>query len=278
MMAAQPETERPTVKCGNRAAHGGEPGYHFTPAGVRECYASTGRFGQTAPAAPPQSRVWHSTGPRAEQGHYEAHCPGQSCPVVQMIAHTGEGPVSYAEFCEHHEFWDGEYSEAQQHAAYARYLAGYKSTPEPMPEPMPEVTVEDAVAKMRANLDAEARRKAEAQRARYAAWRSIPVFGAHHRGYYALEMDGETHFFRVERPAKGKWAGKTFVTEQAGDAYHRMPFERAGQVMDSIAADPATAGRLYGQEIGRCYRCHRTLTDPESRALGIGPDCQKKEG
>jgi hypothetical protein len=29
----------------------------------------------------------------------------------------------------------------------------------------------------------------------------------------------------------------------------------------------------YGQEIGRCCRCNRRLTDETSRELGIGPEC-----
>jgi hypothetical protein len=36
------------------------------------------------------------------------------------------------------------------------------------------------------------------------------------------------------------------------------------------------AGPRYGREIGRCYRCNRTLTDAVSRSLGIGPDCRSK--
>ncbi len=31
----------------------------------------------------------------------------------------------------------------------------------------------------------------------------------------------------------------------------------------------------YGQLTGRCGCCHRTLTDPQSKLRGIGPDCWK---
>lgn len=145
----------------------------------------------------------------------------------------------------------------------------------PAPQPMPEVSSEDAVARMRAGVERRQAEEAAAKRARYAAWRSIPVFTGG-RGYYALEMDGSTHYFKVTRPTEGKHAGKTFVEEQAGDAFHKMGWERTGRVLDAIAAAPEAAGLLYGQTIGRCYRCHRTLTDAESRAAGIGPDCAKK--
>ena len=218
----------PTVKCGNRAAHGGEPGYHFTSSGVRECYASTGRF--SAPKDPAFEQavevfngVWHSTGPLAEQGHPEPQCPGESCPVMSL----------------------------------------------------PAVSVQSAVARMRAAQEAKDAEEAAAKRARYAAWRSIPVFtGA--RAYYALEMGGTVHFFKVSRPKTGKHAGKTFVEERAGDAFHKMAWGRTGDVLDAIAAAPAEAGALYGREIGQCGRCHRTLTDTASRAAGIGPECIKK--
>jgi len=35
---------------------------------------------------------------------------------------------------------------------------------------------------------------------------------------------------------------------------------------------------LEGRTIGRCRVCGRTLTDPESVALGIGPVCRQREG
>lgn len=35
----------------------------------------------------------------------------------------------------------------------------------------------------------------------------------------------------------------------------------------------AKAEHLRGQLAGRCVRCGRTLTDPESIARGVGPDC-----
>ena len=37
--------------------------------------------------------------------------------------------------------------------------------------------------------------------------------------------------------------------------------------------DPTEAMTLYGKKIGRCCYCGKTLTDYESKRLGIGPDC-----
>lgn len=228
----EPEPE-PTVKCGNKAAHGGEPGYHHTAAGVKECYASTGRFAtgeqvarssQVATESDRGLGVWHSTGPRADMGHYESQCPGPQYCVVMAL---------------------------------------------------PSVSAQQAAEQMRA---AQAEQQRQARNARYAAWRTIPVYGAHQRGYYALWNEDHVDFYRVERPKEGKWAGRTYVKRQASDSFEKMGFEETGRVLDAIAADPQTAGKRYGQQIGRCYRCHRTLTDETSREKGIGPECAKKEG
>lgn len=36
------------------------------------------------------------------------------------------------------------------------------------------------------------------------------------------------------------------------------------------------AAKRYADEIGSCYRCNKTLTDDESRRLGIGPTCRSR--
>jgi hypothetical protein len=127
---------------------------------------------------------------------------------------------------------------------------------------------------------AEAAEKArmEAARARYAAWRTIPVF-SRDRGYYALQVgDNPVMFYRVERPSKGKHAGKTFVRVQASDTFHSLPWVGQAAVLDEIAKDPEAAGLLYAREINKCSRCNRSLTDEDSRARGMGKDCFEKWG
>lgn len=97
------------------------------------------------------------------------------------------------------------------------------------------------------------------------------------KGYYALETDDGIKFYKVDRPTEGKWAGYTFLSAQASDDF--WPIKNRDQkraILESIAADPAEAGARYGREIGRCWKCHRTLTDATSRANGIGPDCANK--
>ena len=96
-------------------------------------------------------------------------------------------------------------------------------------------------------------------------------------GHFALRTEGVVKFYRVKLVTTGNWAGKVFVEAQASDDFHpvRSP-ETLTQVLTGILADPHAAEELYGQELGQCYRCNRTLTDETSRALGIGPECRSK--
>lgn len=98
-------------------------------------------------------------------------------------------------------------------------------------------------------------------------------------GHYAVETEeGHLAFYRVDRPAEGRWAGRTFIAVQASDDYHPVRGEAGKSVLAKIAADPQEAMLRYGREIGRCGHCNRTLTDETSRALGIGPICRGKVG
>lgn len=98
-------------------------------------------------------------------------------------------------------------------------------------------------------------------------------------GRYAIERDGTLKFYKVDCPTEGRWAGRTFVSVQASDEYHpiRNSTERAS-ILQQIAADPKAAMLRYGQEIGSCGHCGRTLTNEESREYGIGPICRGKMG
>jgi hypothetical protein len=96
-------------------------------------------------------------------------------------------------------------------------------------------------------------------------------------GHYAVEFEDKLRFFKVDRPTEGKWAGYVFVKEQASDELYPVRNQSRRQaILAAISEDWKAAGQRYGQEIGRCYVCHRTLTDATSRALGIGPDCRSK--
>ena len=50
------------------------------------------------------------------------------------------------------------------------------------------------------------------------------------------------------------------------------------QAVQSAAADPYNAAKLYGQRTGQCSCCGRELTVRESIEAGIGPICRQKFG
>lgn len=98
-------------------------------------------------------------------------------------------------------------------------------------------------------------------------------------GHYALERDGEVTFYRVDRPTEGKWAGKVFVKLQHGDDYTNMSFAAGNTILGHIVDQGVMeCSTRYGREVGSCGVCHRTLTNEESRAAGIGPVCREKSG
>ena len=82
-------------------------------------------------------------------------------------------------------------------------------------------------------------------------------------------------------------AGAVYV--KAGDVYagkimggvfwpSRDAVAGTGDVVARIAADPKGAAVAYGRLTGNCSCCGRTLSDPDSVELGIGPICADKWG
>jgi hypothetical protein len=98
-------------------------------------------------------------------------------------------------------------------------------------------------------------------------------------GHYALIRNDEICFVRVDRPTEGKWAGKVFVALQHGDDYTNMSRQAGLTMLGSIVEQGVLeCSTRYGRELGKCGVCHRTLTNAESRAAGIGPVCREKSG
>lgn len=99
------------------------------------------------------------------------------------------------------------------------------------------------------------------------------VEGSLTKGRYAVEMDGVLKFYKIK---PGNKPGFYFIDVQASDELHsiRNRATKDAIVAAIIAAGPDACMARYGQEIGACGRCGRTLTDAESRAFGIGPDCR----
>lgn len=96
-------------------------------------------------------------------------------------------------------------------------------------------------------------------------------------GSFAVRVDGVVKFYEVTTGRRGQWAGKVFVNVCASD--DRYPVKSPDSLVAVLAAilkDVEGARKLYAAELGNCYVCHKTLTDEESRAAGIGPVCAGK--
>ncbi|AKF14614.1 hypothetical protein AVJ28_gp45 [Mycobacterium phage Baee] len=127
------------------------------------------------------------------------------------------------------------------------------------------------------SLPREVNVRIDEQRYEPAATTEVPA------GRYAVETeDGATNalaFYKVDRPTEGRWAGYVFVKLMLSDDEQRLSQKASKAILQKIAAvGPAEASARYGHEIGECGVCGRTLTNDESRAYGIGPDCRKKLG
>lgn len=109
--------------------------------------------------------------------------------------------------------------------------------------------------------------------------RSVPT------GRYAAEdKEGVLRFFKIDNVQKGRWEGWVFVKAMASNDLWKVGSQRPNQAysgksmhaMSLIAENPEAASARYGQEIGVCGVCGRTLTDPDSIRRGIGPVCAER--
>jgi hypothetical protein len=101
------------------------------------------------------------------------------------------------------------------------------------------------------------------------------------RGYYAVELPvGPNNamvwrFYRVTQKRKPYKGAKNFM-RQSGDNWVGWIDGTERQMAAAIIrAAPALAMEAYGKLLGHCGCCGRSLTDPDSIARGIGPECIK---
>lgn len=98
-------------------------------------------------------------------------------------------------------------------------------------------------------------------------------------GRYAVMVGTELKFYEVRKPTEGKWAGFVFLSQLSGENHIPMRDKVEREAIYSlIVKDVVGALKLYGQKIGRCGHCRKTLTDQVSREFGIGPVCRKALG
>jgi hypothetical protein len=100
-------------------------------------------------------------------------------------------------------------------------------------------------------------------------------------GHYATASASgrnDLDFWRVDRPEQGTYAGRTFVKRIVGGKPDlNVSRDTKFAALEAILTEgiDKTAQR-YGQELGRCSRCNRHLTDAVSREFGKGPECRSK--
>jgi len=117
----------------------------------------------------------------------------------------------------------------------------------------------------RERLDREARRLATqcSEEEKRALLEAVP------RGNYIVDIDKEPTILQVKISA----VGNQYLNDKNGNY---LGF-RANLLRVLASSDLGEAGRRYGTETGRCWRCNRPLTDAISKALGVGPECGAAE-
>lgn len=100
-------------------------------------------------------------------------------------------------------------------------------------------------------------------------------------GHYAtknLTGTNDFDFWRVDRPEQGTYKGRTFVKRIVGGKPDlNVSRDTKFAALDAILAmGIELSAKTYGQELGRCSRCNRHLTDEISRQFGKGPECRSK--
>lgn len=96
-------------------------------------------------------------------------------------------------------------------------------------------------------------------------------------GHYAVPSrtgNNDLDFFRVDRAKNGRTYVKRIV---GGHPEMNLRFKELRPTLQAILDfGPDKAAKQYADQLGRCYRCNRHLTDETSRQLGIGPDCRNR--
>lgn len=76
-----------------------------------------------------------------------------------------------------------------------------------------------------------------------------------------------------------RWEGFVFLKVQASDEEHPVRNRQAREAYINAIVEQGWKKCLlrYGQKIGKCGHCGRTLTNQESREYGIGPVCRRSQ-
>ena len=106
---------------------------------------------------------------------------------------------------------------------------------------------------------------------------------ANQKGNYGIFIDGKIRFFKITTWQKHGNVKRLYLKEIIGGGLEdtnpkTIPILNATfrqKVLMDIAND-SEAGLRYANEMIRCYRCGRHLTDDISKKTGLGPTCRSK--
>ena len=115
-------------------------------------------------------------------------------------------------------------------------------------------------------------------------WRELATPLLPFERFAVTGKDGKTKFYRIFEYTRERDNAKFIicrvVSGASGESGHwseRLAPEIMVSIAKQIHADGIKAAALrYGAETGRCCDCNRLLTDPVSKANGIGPICAAK--
>lgn len=91
--------------------------------------------------------------------------------------------------------------------------------------------------------------------------------------------DNETSYTYLGK--LGEFTGQVVTTQKSRYTQDSNPVRLLNKVLVRVWCDDHQAFEQYGFQIrheGKCGRCGRTLTVPESIDVGIGPECQEIMG
>lgn len=160
------------------------------------------------------------------------------------------------------------------------------------------------VAEMKRRMSAKTKASSSPAPKSKPAATPTPSFEKVPNGYYTIEKEGDRHItIRIEdAPEEWKTAGR--VVGVLTGPVNTSDYTNFGFIYDNGSLQPwkkfakgfeswkeavkilvqsdkderVGLGKAYALRSGRCWRCGRVLTVPESIRDGIGPECKKKLG
>lgn len=121
--------------------------------------------------------------------------------------------------------------------------------------------------------------------------RILELFAQIPDGRYAACLDEDLddyRFFRFATRKSGQYKGSRTIQIQSADSWLMIGYvnriglnqfvrlRREIEHFKMVLCTPKESAYLYAEKLGECCRCGISLTDMRSRALKIGPDCEKE--